>query len=491
MDRYTELQSKNKLMVILLWISVVLGLINSFFISKQLLPTFIILIFGGGICLICTYLVLKNKLTRHIMYFVTIGVQTATFMFIDMTPGLLSYFMIYISLFLVALYQDYRPILLSGFLGVFSSSYAFINYREFMFIDSYSDFNDLITINFFIVLATILLIVQSYHSEKMRKNIEIKQKEIIESKDKIDIILNEVKGSIDVLNDFGDNLLGNVNATNDITYQLTASFTQISSSVENQALSLNDINNSMRASESEIDSISNASNDMKNLSINTVEEAVNGNNVMIVLSQKMEKVDLSINESVTLMNNLILQAQQIGDILTTINNIAEQTNLLALNAAIESARAGEAGRGFAVVAEEIRKLAENSKESTDTISNILNEIQHKTESVAERINICQSEVNDSKKETLGVKNVLEKIDNNTKKVVNQANSVDEMIINLQKPFNTIVNEIGSISSWTQENAASVEELLASSEDQKNRVNNISDSFNELEKLIKELKQIAE
>ena len=87
----------------------------------------------------------------------------------------------------------------------------------------------------------------------------------------------------------------------------------------------------------------------------------------------------SIKEQVNIIAETILelgeQTQQIGKIIDTVNDIADQSNLLALNAAIEAARAGEAGRGFAVVAGEVRNLAQQSREATTQVREILGEIQ--------------------------------------------------------------------------------------------------------------------
>lgn len=80
--------------------------------------------------------------------------------------------------------------------------------------------------------------------------------------------------------------------------------------------------------------------------------------------------------------NLSEQSQAIGEIISTVNDLAEQANLLAVNAAIEAAKAGEQGKGFAVVAQEIRSLAEQSKQSTVQVRAILTDIQKATAAAA-------------------------------------------------------------------------------------------------------------
>jgi methyl-accepting chemotaxis protein len=83
----------------------------------------------------------------------------------------------------------------------------------------------------------------------------------------------------------------------------------------------------------------------------------------------------SIAESVVRLSE---QGQAIGEIIATVNDLAEQSNLLAVNAAIEATRAGEYGKGFAVVAQEVRSLAEQSRDATKQVRTILMEVQKAT-----------------------------------------------------------------------------------------------------------------
>ena len=99
-----------------------------------------------------------------------------------------------------------------------------------------------------------------------------------------------------------------------------------------------------------------------------VEDAV------VVMNRIREQVD-SIAESIVRLSE---QSQAIGEIIATVNDLAEQSNLLAVNASIEAAKAGEQGKGFAVVAQEVRSLAEQSKQATAQVRAILGDIQKAT-----------------------------------------------------------------------------------------------------------------
>lgn len=200
-----------------------------------------------------------------------------------------------------------------------------------------------------------------------------------------------------------------------------------------------------------------------------LQSAVYGKRTTTKLIEMIDLFETDFTQLTAIIQQVEEHIESIGQFTGTIQEIAEQTNLLSLNAQIEAARAGESGKGFAVVANEVRKLADQSKQAAENITSSIGDLNGISHTASNEFVTMLVKT----KETLNISNQSQE---SISELMEGISDMDENLINMETDFSDLqqilpkLEQISlSFSSVSQETLASVEEMLASGEAQMKQI----------------------
>lgn len=304
----------------------------------------------------------------------------------------------------------------------------------------------------------------------------------------LSLLINQVKADADNLEEGSRQLSQIMDDTSSAVEDNARSMELLATSTNNQA---GEVDKLLAISENLSQNIEKSKESIRevNQRMGQVDELSNKGEKIISDLAQITKDSIVKSESVsTGIQGVDETVQNMAEFMNRIRSISEQTNLLALNASIEAARAGEAGRGFAVVADEIRKLSEETNQTTEQVESIITRISDQTDVAVKDIGNIRK-ITDNQKTTLedtlkifgDIQQSIGQLVHSMDRVIEANDTIGTNKESILSAVNNLTDISSNLSSTSQELSASTEEQAASIEE----VNNLTAMNRDLAKVLKD------
>lgn len=305
----------------------------------------------------------------------------------------------------------------------------------------------------------------------------------IESAKQAQVYMRKQARTMELVSDNGDKLNQNLKNVNDNMAHTTASNKKITEAMsemvqgmQTQSRHIMDVAGLITSAKDQISQTEQVSMMIETISKTVTTQVDTNMNVIQNMDAQMNHIENTITDTLDTVKELDENIHSVNSLLSGINEISNQTNLLALNASIEAARAGEQGKGFAVVAEEVRKLAEESKNLVNRIQEVIKPLNIKAEHTlqmmqegTQAVNEGKDVVSDLKQAFYHVEQSMEDLNNQLKiefsnihKTLKDFNSMNEKaveVVHIQKQQNQLVEEIKHSTEVQDLNISKIYETL--------------------------------
>ncbi len=315
--------------------------------------------------------------------------------------------------------------------------------------------------------------------------------------DSINLMIRALRGSIAEIGKIAGALSINAEQMASVVQQMNASSQEVSSTVshiakgsEDQARRVLETSHAMENMSGTVQEIAGKAELSNAASMEAIEIASRGVEAALETANAIEAINSAARVVMDTSEGLEARFMQISIIVDVITSVADQTNLLALNAAIEAARAGEHGRGFAVVADEVRKLAEDSRQAAVQISHLIGEIQGEVTRMTDNINRSVKEVAKGTEVVERTGTALREITISVQRTSQYADEIADTTRTQVENSEEVLRAITEIASIADEVAASSEESAAAVQEQTASMQEITAAAQELAEMANRLNKVV-